>query len=236
MPACPTTTRRSSPRCGTWSGRAWSPTTRWRRCVRSAPRHGRARRRSVERVDGDPGPHGSHAWVRRRRRGAGRSSRRCSSRCPPPPSPRRPGPGSCWSGTACSPARRPSARGPRAGSPACTPCSRRWRTGATCGAATSWQGWEPHSSPCRERSTACERCATRPRTAARSCASPPPTRPSPTARRCRGPSLLAGRPAPLGRSSCWRAACRSSTWSAAAGRSSPSMATTAPTGPPRWWH
>ncbi len=34
---CPTTSPPCWPRCGTWSGRGWSPTTRWRRCERSSP-------------------------------------------------------------------------------------------------------------------------------------------------------------------------------------------------------
>ena len=74
---------------------------------------------------------------------------------------------------------------------ASTACSRCWRSGARCGGATSWPGWARPSSPCPAPSTACGRPASADADASRSCW-PPPTRPSPTAPRWRGPTRPAG--------------------------------------------
>ena len=77
------------------------------------------------------------------------AARRCRVRLRPrPPRSPTPGPCSCSSATACSPARRRSARASRAASPASTRCSRRSRSAARSAAATSWPGSAPPSSPC----------------------------------------------------------------------------------------
>ena len=130
--------RRCSPRCGTWCGRARSPTTRSPRCGRSASARQGPRRRG--RRAGRPSATRSADPARARRPAAGRWSlvgpaARARARRPP----RRPTPGpcSCSSATACSPARRRWPRGSRAASPASTRCSRRSRSGARCAGATS---------------------------------------------------------------------------------------------------
>ncbi len=183
------------------SGRAAS------RTARSAPR-GRPRPGRLARLGPPAAP------------GAGRSSRPCSSRARPPPRPRTRVPCSCSSGTASSPGRRRSARAPRAGSPACTRCSRPSRSVARCGAGTSWPASAPPSSPWPGRSTACGRSATRPPRARPTCpsSSRPPTRPSRSARRCRGPRPRAVRPAPRARWWCSPVAWPSPTSSAGAHR------------------
>ena len=70
---------------------------------------------------------------------------------------------------------------------------RSWRRSASAGAATSSRVWAARSSRCPARSSACARSATT-TTHRRSC-SPRPTRPSPTGRRCRGPSATTRRAA-----------------------------------------
>ena len=109
----------------------------------------------------------------------------------------------------------------------CTRCSRRWRSGARCGAATSSTGlgaaqFALPGAVDRLRAVRDGRRRRRRRTRGGrhpSC-SPPPTRPSPTAPPCRGPSPPADRPGPPGPSWCWRPARPSPTSSGAAGRSS----------------
>ena len=123
--------------------------------------------------------------------GAGRWSLVASLLRPPPaPRWRMPAPCSCSSATACSPARRRSARERRAASPACTRCSRPWRSAGRCAAATSWRGSAQRSSPCPARSTDCGRPA-KPPASRRSCWRPPTPR-SPTALPSRGPRPTVG--------------------------------------------
>ena len=109
------------PRCGTWCGRARSPTTRWRRCGRfvggaGGPAHRRRRAGAAARR---PRP-GRLTRTGPARRAPGRWSlvraaagaRAVAHRGRPTP-----GPASCSSATACSPGRRRWPRASRAGSP-----------------------------------------------------------------------------------------------------------------------
>ncbi len=139
-PSGPPTTRRSSRRCGTWSGRAGSATTPSPRCARSPPA---------------AAPRTAHAGRRPR---AGASARRRAARAADPhrpadrcrplvaaarprgrrrPAARTPPPRRCSSATAWSPAARSSASACRAGSPGSTRCSPPSRTPAAAAAATS---------------------------------------------------------------------------------------------------
>ena len=207
-------------RCGTWSGRARSPTTRWPRCGPRS-RAGASRRASGARS----------------RRPQGGSSRRFAAA--PPPA--RPAAAGRWSSTAplfAAPAvadrvhhpagaaaagalrRADPGDGPRRGGRgrlrrACTRCSSCSRSAGRFAAATSSTGSARPSSPSRERSTCCApRARTRSgptptRSTASACRGsrrptprprptpgcwPPPTRPSPTALRCAWPES-AGHPA-----------------------------------------
>ena len=81
-------------RCGTWSGRVSSPTTRWPPSARSWPAGPAARPSAARRPVASPGS------VRPRLRGGGRWSTRCAGPCRPRPRRPTPGPGSCWSATA----------------------------------------------------------------------------------------------------------------------------------------
>ena len=149
-----------STRSGISCGRAWSPTTRFAplraRIARQGPQGAAAagpRPPTCHRLGSRLGPPA----------GAGRWSLVAPLRASPVPTAHRgrprPGRCSCSSATACSPARRRWARAPRAASPASTRCSRRSRSGARCGAATSWPGSAPPSSRCPARSTGCARPA-----------------------------------------------------------------------------
>ena len=94
-PRAPPTTRCCSPRCGTWCGRARSPTTRSARC---ACRAARPRKRVGPRAGRIPG--GWRGSARPRARDGGRWSRRCSNPRRRRPRPRTPSPSNCSSGTA----------------------------------------------------------------------------------------------------------------------------------------
>ena len=148
-------TRCCSTRSGISCGRARSPTTRSLRCGPASP----ARlARAVVAVR--PAARTSTACPGSGRPpvpAVGRWWRRSASRCPRPP--RRPTPArcNCSSATACSPARPRWVRGPKAGSPASTRCSRRSRSRAGCGVGTSWPASVPPSSRSPARSTTCGR-------------------------------------------------------------------------------
>ena len=181
----------SAPPCGSWSGRAWSPTTPWRRCGRSsaaAPRPTapvvRRRGSAARPVAGCP-----CAPVRPRRPDGGRC-------CPTATATRRgaptPAPSTCSSATASSPAARSSASGSRAGSPGSTRCSAPSRTPAAAAAATSSRASAPRSSAAPARSTGCapspSPTAPSPAPSRPSSRSPPPTPPTSSAPPSRGPS------------------------------------------------
>ncbi len=134
-------------------------------------------------------------------RGAGRSPRPSSAvaprelgRPPTPPSAGACSPSCCSSATASSPASRYSPRGYPAASPSSTTPSATSRRSASAAAATSSRAWVARSSRCQAPSSGCARCPAR-APARRMCArssSPPPTPPSPTAQRCRGPIVPGG--------------------------------------------
>ena len=123
-----------------------------------------------------------------------------------------------------------SESGHRAGSRRRTRCSRRSRTPAAAGAATSSTAWAPHSSAPRVRSTG---CAPSPRSTRTTSPPPsawrPPTRPTRTAQPWPGRSRRARPPGPAGtgraarpaRWSSWSTASSPSTSSGAARRCSP---------------
>ena len=165
-----------------------------------------------------------------RRRALVARRRRCSSRSRPPPRPPTPGPCSCSSATACSPARRRSARAPRAASPACTPCSRRSRSGARCAGATSSPASAPPSSPCRARSTGSAASARRRRRRPIVLAATDPAQPFGAA--IPWPELgRAARPGPPARWWCWPGPTPSPTSSGAPTRC---CASPPPTDDDRW--
>ena len=108
------------------------------------------------------------------------------------------GAASSSSATAWSPARPCWPRASSVATPRSTASSRCSRSAARCGAGTSSAGSGPPSSPCPAPSTGCAWPASGPTTRSarwsrrrRSC-SPPPTRPSRTAPRWRGPSRPGG--------------------------------------------
>ena len=147
-----------------------------------------------------------------RTRYGGRAARRC--RLGPVPRPPRAGgpcyrPGSrtrpaeltppsrrCSTGTASSPAARSPPSGCRAGSPPRTASSPPSRSPAGPAGATSSRASAPPSSRCRARSTGCgrSRCERR---STHAWSSPPPTRPTRTARPC--PGRIGTRPAATAR-------------------------------------
>ena len=246
--ACPTTTptvlaalwdlvwagRGHQRLAGPAAGLRWPAAASRRRGRSRRPRAGRARA-------------GSPASARRPAPAGGRWSapllepaRRRRPRRPTP------GPASCSSATACSPARRRWPRASRAASPASTRCSRRWRSGARCGGATSSPASAPPSSPCPAPSTGC--ASFRRRVDRR----PTPSGAGRRARRHRpGPALRrrpAAGPRPTGRppgpqppapTSCWSTASPSPTSSGAAAPGRPSRAAAErpdwPDGPGRRW-
>ena len=130
-------------------------------------------------------------------------------------------PSCCSSATASSPASRCWPRGSPAASRSSTTPSASSRRSACAGAATSSRASAARSSRCPARSSACARSAPT-RRRRRSCWRPP-TRRSPTARRCRGPSATRRR----GARSAWPAPTSSSpapspcSTSSAAARASP---------------
>ena len=135
-------------RSGTWSGPARSRTTRSRRCARAwAPRRSERRGRGrAARPRGLPGSEGRWSLVASRR--AGETSRRLAG------------------ARAARSLRRADARGraerrARAPSPRSTPCSRRWRSPARCGAATSSPASAARSSRSPAPTIACACCAAR---------------------------------------------------------------------------
>ena len=245
-PGWPTTTRRCSARCGTWCGRARSPTTPSPRCAATLHRAGRRSRprRTWRRRGPAPGACTPHRPARGRRALVARGHR-CSHRCEAPaPTPTEAAHAlalQLLERTACSPARRCWPRASRAGSPACTRCSRRSRSAARCGAATSWPASAPRSSPCPAPSTGSGRV--------RDDAEPPTARAAGGAGRHRpGPALRrgaawpeatgAGHPArAAGAAWCCRAVARwptssgaAAAWSRSPAAASPSRSPTAAAG------
>ena len=173
---------------GTWCGRARSRTTRWDRCVRScaapvpglrAPRPGTRPRPGALRRTGPPAGAGRWSLVAPLLRTAASATEIAHARAL-----------QLLDRHGVVTRESVLAEGVPGGSPACTPCSARWRRPASSVAATSSRGSGLHSSRSPVRSTGCERSATNPSrpattTDAPSC-SPPPTRRSPTVPRCRG--------------------------------------------------
>ena len=214
-PSAPRTTRLSSPRCGTSSGRACSPTTRSRRCAPGS-RGGRTAHRSRPsapraRYGGRP------SGLRSGLRGGGLARPVLPSRGGPPTGAgrwsllpareqdatcgRTPSRSSCSNGTAWSPAEPRSPSASPAASPPPTACWRPSRTRAGCVAATSSRASAPRSSPRPAPSTGCGRRPVSPATnpTPRSRGAPPwcspqPTPPTRTARPCPGPTGPTGRP------------------------------------------
>ncbi len=146
-------------------------------------------------------------------------------------------PSCCSSATGSSRASRCS---PRASPAASRRSTTRWATSrrsASAGAATSSRVSEARSSPCPARSSGCAAPAgSAPATRRRRSCSPPPTPPSPTARRSPGPSATprrASRHAPRAPTSSWPAPSPCSTSSAAAAASRRSPPPTTPACGPR---
>ena len=168
-------------------GRARSRTTPSRRCARRSCRSRRAtaRRAAASRA--------AAVRARRRCRAAGRSPRRCSPARPRTARACARSPSCCSSATGSSRARPCWRRASPAASPGSTrswPTSRR---SARRGAATSSRASAARSSRCRPRSSGCAACA--PTSPPGRWCWPPPTRPTRTARRCRGRSARTTTPA-----------------------------------------
>ena len=156
--ASPTTTPPCSPRCGTWSGPARSPTTRSPRCGPSSARPGDGAAGRRRRASVGPGPVASPGSARPRPPAGGRWSPRCVE---PAPSRHRggprPGPAAARALRRAHPRGGPG-RGGRGRLRRRLPgAARPWRTGARCGGATSSPASGRPSSPCPARSTACAR-------------------------------------------------------------------------------
>ena len=186
-----------------WAGEvtndAWAPLRAPRLTLARAQRAARSRRRPGRRFGSRRA--GAQAQVQ------GRWSlttlalpRRRSSRAPAGAR----WPSCCSSATASSPASRCWPRGSPAASRSSTTPSASSRRSACAGAATSSRASAARSSRCPAPSSACARSAPT-RRRRRSCW-PPPTRRSPTARRCRGPSATTRR----GARSAWPAPTSSS--------------------------
>ena len=197
---------RARARSGTWSGRARSRTTRSRRCGRSSAQRPRAKPPRAG-LDGR-GPARSGAPGRPPAPGAGRSSRRCSSPTPTP--------------TEAAHARALQllerhgvltreavlAEGVAGGFAGVYACSRRWRSRARSGAATSSPGSARRSSRSPAPSTGSGPCASRSEASSATAVLAGGDRPGPAVRRraavARGTRV--GPRGPPARSSCWSTA------------------------------
>ncbi len=112
--SAPPTTPRWSPRCGTWSGPAGSPTTPSRRCAPCSAAAGRTGRGPARRAPATGGPAGRGGSPCRRapaRRPSPAAGHGCPSATPTRPGGRPRWPTRCWNGTAWSPGARSRPRG-----------------------------------------------------------------------------------------------------------------------------